>query len=109
MPILDQRLIVAAAAWRSRMARMVRCIKIGHDAVGIDFPPYPGELGQRIFESVSKEGWRQWLEHQRMLVNENQLNLSDKKARDYLVQQMEKYFFGSGADVAAGYTPPLQK
>ena len=91
------------------MARMVMCIKVGHDAVGLDFPPYPGELGKRIFESVSKEGWRQWLEHQKMLVNENQLNLSDKKARDYLVQQMEKYFFGSGADVAAGYTPPLQK
>ena len=91
------------------MGRMVRCIKVGHDAVGLDFPPYPGELGKRIFESVSKEGWRQWLEHQKMLVNENQLNLSDKKARDYLVQQMEKYFFGSGADVAAGYTAPLQK
>ena len=91
------------------MARMVRCIKVGHDAVGLDFPPYPGELGKRIFESVSKEGWRQWLEHQKMLVNENQLNLADKKARDYLVQQMEKYFFGSGAAVAAGYTPPLQK
>ncbi len=91
------------------MGRVVRCIKVGHDAEGLDFPPYPGELGKRIFESVSKEGWRQWLEHQKMLVNENQLNLSDKKARDYLVQQMEKYFFGSGADVAAGYMPPLKK
>jgi len=69
---------------------------------GLDLPPYPGELGRRLFESVSKEGWGQWLEHQEMLVNENQLNLSDKKARDYLVQQMEKYFFGSGAVVATG-------
>ena len=86
------------------MARMVKCIKLGREAEGLDFPPYPGELGKRIFENVSKEAWKQWLEHQKMLVNENRLNLADKKARDYLVQQMEKYFFGSGADVAAGYT-----
>ena len=91
------------------MPRTVHCVKLGRDAEGLAFAPWPGELGKRIFESVSKEGWRQWLEHQKMLVNENQLNLADKKARDYLVQQMEKYFFGSGADVAAGYTPPLQK
>ena len=91
------------------MARMVRCIKVGREAEGLGFPPYPGELGKRIFENVSKEAWMQWLEHQKMLVNENQLNLADKKARDYLAQQMEKYFFGSGVDVAAGYTPPSQK
>jgi Fe-S cluster biosynthesis and repair protein YggX len=91
------------------MTRMVRCIKLGRDAEGLDYSPYPGELGKRIFANVSKEAWRQWLEQQKMLVNENQLNLADKKARDYLVVQMDKYFFGSGADVAAGYTPPLQK
>jgi len=73
------------------------------------FPPYPGELGKRIFDNVSKEAWRQWLEHQKMLVNENRLNLADKKARDYLAQQMENHFFGSGADVASGYVPPSQK
>jgi Fe-S cluster biosynthesis and repair protein YggX len=91
------------------MAHVVKCIKLGREAEGLDFPPYPGELGKRIFENVSKEAWKQWLEHQKMLVNENQLSLADKKARDYLAQQMDKYFFGSGADVAAGYTPPLQK
>jgi len=91
------------------MARIVKCIKVGRDAEGLDFPPYPGELGKRIFDNVSKEAWRQWLEHQKMLVNENQLNLADKKAREYLVQQMEKYFFGSGADVASGYVPPQEK
>jgi Fe-S cluster biosynthesis and repair protein YggX len=91
------------------MARMVKCIKLGREAEGFDFPPFPGELGKRIFENVSKEAWRQWLEQQKMLVNENQLNLADKKARDYLAQQTEKYFFGSGADVAAGYIPPPQK
>lgn len=91
------------------MARMVKCIKLGREAEALDFPPLPGELGKRLYESVSKESWKQWLEHQKMLVNENQLNLSDKKARDYLLKQTENYFFGTGADVAAGYVPPGQK
>ena len=91
------------------MPRMVHCVKLGHEAEGLDFPPYPGELGKRIFDSVSKEAWKQWLEQQKMLVNENRLNLADKKARDYLTQQMEKHFFGGGADVASGYVPPAEK
>jgi len=91
------------------MARMIKCVKLGREAEGLVQLPYPGELGKRIFENVSKEAWRMWLEHQKMLVNENRLNLADKKARDYLVEQMEKYFFGSGADVASGYVPPSQK
>ncbi|MEN3355183.1 MAG: hypothetical protein V7640_3341 [Betaproteobacteria bacterium] len=88
------------------MPRTIRCIKLGHDAEGLDFPPYPGELGRRIYDNVSKEAWKQWLEHQKMLVNENRLNLADKKAREYLAQQMEKHFFGEGAERAAGYVPP---
>jgi Fe-S cluster biosynthesis and repair protein YggX len=88
------------------MPRTVRCIKLGRDAEGLDFPPYPGELGRRIYDNVSKEAWKQWLEQQKMLVNENRLNLADKKARDYLAQQMEKHFFGEGAERAAGYVPP---
>lgn len=88
------------------MARMINCIKLGRQAEGLDFPPYPGALGQRIFEQVSKEAWKQWLEQQKMLVNENRLNLADKKARDYLAQQMENHFFGGGADTASGYVPP---
>jgi Fe-S cluster biosynthesis and repair protein YggX len=91
------------------MARTIKCIKLGREAEGLDYPPYPGALGKRIFENVSKEAWRQWLEQQKMLVNENRLNLADKKARDYLAQQMEKYFFSGGVDVAAGYVPPSQK
>jgi Fe-S cluster biosynthesis and repair protein YggX len=91
------------------MARTVKCIKLGKEAEGLDFPPYPGPLGKRIFENVSKDAWKQWLAHQTMLVNENRLNLADKKARDYLAEQMEKHFFGGGADVAAGYVPPGQK
>lgn len=88
------------------MARTVRCVKLGRDAEGLDFAPFPGDMGKRVFENVSKEAWKGWLEHQKMLVNENRLNLADKKARDYLTQQMEKHFFGSGADVASGYVPP---
>jgi len=88
------------------MARTVHCIKLGRDAEGLDFPPYPGELGKRIYEGVSKEAWKQWLKHQKMLVNENRLSLADKKARDYLAQQMEKHFFGEGAERAQGYVPP---
>jgi Fe-S cluster biosynthesis and repair protein YggX len=88
------------------MARTVHCVKLGREAEGLDFPTYPGDLGKRIFDNVSKEAWKQWLEHQKMLVNENRLNLADKKARDYLAQQMEKHFFGEGAEKAQGYVPP---
>lgn len=89
--------------------RMVRCVKLGREAEGLDFPPYPGELGRRIFEQVSREAWKQWLEQQKMLVNENRLNLADRKAREYLARQMERHFFGDGADVASGYVPPAEK
>jgi Fe-S cluster biosynthesis and repair protein YggX len=88
------------------MSRTVSCIKLGREAEGLDFPPYPGPLGQRIFEQVSKEAWQFWLEHQKRLVNENRLNLADPKARKYLAQQMERYFFEGGADEAQGYVPP---
>ena len=88
------------------MARQVMCVKLKREAEGLDFPTYPGDLGRRIFENVSKEAWKNWLEQQKMLVNENRLNLADKKARDYLVQQMERHFFGDGADQVAGYVPP---
>ena len=80
------------------MARMVKCIKLGREAEGLDFPPYPGELGKRIYENVSKEAWQQWLKHQTMLVNENRLNLADQRARQYLARQMELFLFGEGAD-----------
>ena len=91
------------------MARMVNCVKLEREAVGLDFPPHSGPLGKRVYDNVSKEAWKQWLEMQKMLVNENRLNLADGKARDYLAQQMEKHFFGGGADVAAGYVPPAPR
>lgn len=88
------------------MTRMVNCIKLGREAEGMDFPPLPGEMGQRIFANVSKEAWAGWLRQQTMLVNENRLNLADIKARKYLMEQVEKYFFGEGADKIEGYVPP---
>jgi len=88
------------------MARMVKCVKLGREAEGLDFPPYPGTLGQRIFAGVSREAWQQWLRQQTMLVNENRLNLADPLARKYLAEQTEKHFFGEGADQASGYVPP---
>jgi Fe-S cluster biosynthesis and repair protein YggX len=90
------------------MARTIHCIKLNKAAEGLDFPPYPGELGKKIYESVSKEAWAAWLKHQTMLVNENRLNLADARARKYLATQMEQHFFGDGADAAMGYVPPTE-
>ena len=90
------------------MTRTVQCIKLGVEAEGLERQPYPGELGKRIFEQVSKQAWADWLSHQTMLVNENRLNLADARARQYLARQMENHFFGGGAEVAQGYVPPAQ-
>ena len=88
------------------MARMVNCVKLGREAEGLDFPPLPGELGKKVFENVSKEGWQQWVKHQTMLINENRLKLMDARARKYLSEQLERYFFGGGAHQIGGYVPP---
>lgn len=88
------------------MSRIVHCIKLGREAEGLDLPPYPGALGKRIYESVSKEAWQQWVRTQTMIINENRLNLADPTHRKYLAEQMERHFFGSGADRVQGYTPP---
>ncbi|XZG70378.1 oxidative damage protection protein [Chitinibacteraceae bacterium HSL-7] len=88
------------------MSRTVNCVKLGREAEGLDFPPLPGELGKRVYDNVSKEAWQAWIRHQTMLINENRLNLADPRARQYLQQQLENYFFGSGADAVAGFVPP---
>jgi len=88
------------------MARTVHCVYLGREAEGLDRPPYPGELGQRIYNNVSKEAWQEWLQRQTMLVNEMRLNLMDPKAQEYLKQQMELFFFGEGAEMPEGYVPP---
>ena len=85
---------------------MVQCVKLGREAEGLDAPVYPGALGQKIWSSVSKEAWEGWKKHQTMLINENRLNLADARARKYLAEQMDRYFFTGGADSAAGYVPP---
>lgn len=88
------------------MAGTVYCVKLGREAEGLERAPYPGELGQRILENVSKEAWQMWLQHQTMLMNEMRLTPIDPKAREFLEQEMEKFFFGEGSERPAGYVPP---
>ena len=85
----------------------VNCIKLNKELEGLDRAPYPGELGKKILESVSKEAWQQWLDYQTMLINENSLNLFEESSQSYLKQQMEIYFFSEDGDVDKidGYTP----
>ena len=90
------------------MARMVNCIKLGKEGEGMDFAPYPGELGKRVWEGISKEAWALWLKHQTMLINENRLSGADARARKYLMEQAEKFLFEGGGDAAIGYGPPPQ-
>ncbi|MGU9951864.1 MAG: oxidative damage protection protein [Gammaproteobacteria bacterium WSBS_2016_MAG_OTU1] len=90
------------------MSRTVFCQKLQKEAEGLSTPPYPGVLGQRIFENVSAEAWGSWLEHQKTLVNEYRLNLADKRARQYISEQTERHFFGDGAETASGYVPPAE-
>lgn len=88
------------------MTRMVKCIKLGREAEALKSQPYPGELGKRIFENVSQEAWRMWLAHQTMLINEYRLTPIEPKARELLVKEMEKFFFGEGSEKPKEYVPP---
>jgi Fe-S cluster biosynthesis and repair protein YggX len=88
------------------MTRVVQCTYLKKEAEGLTFAPYPGELGKRIFDNISKEAFELWKKQQTMLVNENRLNLADARARQYLARQMEQFFFGDGGDKAQGYVPP---
>ncbi|MGB5831937.1 MAG: oxidative damage protection protein [Thiohalocapsa sp.] len=88
------------------MTRMVNCVKIGREAEGLDRLPYPGDLGKRVFENVSKQAWADWLKHQTMLINENRLSPLDPKSRQFLELEMEQFFFGEGVTMPAGYVPP---
>jgi len=87
------------------MGEVVNCVKLGREAEGLDRQPYPGELGKRIFENVSKEAWQDWLKHQTMLLNEYRLSPIDPKARTFLEEQMEKFFFGEGSEVPPDFKP----
>ena len=87
------------------MPRKVNCILLGTEADGLDYVPYPGELGKRIFENVSKQGWQKWLAHQTMLINEYRLTPIEPKARQFLEAEMEKFFFGGGSEKPPDYKP----
>ena len=87
------------------MARTVNCVLLGREAEGLDYQPYPGELGKRIYEHVSKEAWQRWLGHQTMLINEYRLTPIEPKARQFLEQEMEKFFFGEGSQKPDAFRP----
>jgi Fe-S cluster biosynthesis and repair protein YggX len=87
------------------MTRFIQCTKLHKEAEGLDQPPYPGALGQRIFTEISKEAWDAWLSHQTMLINEYRLSMLDPKARDFLKKEMEKFLFGEGSATPPDFTP----
>ena len=87
------------------MTRTVDCVLLKKEAEGLDYAPYPGELGKRIYENVSKDAWQQWLAHQTMLINEYRLTPIEPKSRKFLEAEMEKFFFGGGSSKPADYVP----
>lgn len=89
--------------------RTVFCVKFQKDMTGLDEPPFDHELGQKVYESVSKEAWKMWVEHMKMLMNEYRLNLGTKEAQEFLLQQMDNYFFGPGAALPPEYVPAKSK
>lgn len=84
----------------------VNCVKLGRELPGLDEPPFDTPLGQKIYENVSAEAWRQWVEHQKMIMNEYRLNPANRQAQEFLCQQMEQYFFGEGSALPKEYVPP---
>ena len=90
------------------MTRMVNCVVLKREAEGLTRVPWPGELGKRIYENVSQEGWQRWLEHQTMLMNEYRLNALDPNARKFLAGEMEKFLFGDGSDKPGEYVDPAK-
>lgn len=87
------------------MSRQVFCEKLNQTLNGLSTPPFPGPLGARVFNHVSEAAWKQWLTHQTMLINEYRLSLIDPKAREFLHEEMEKYFFGEGSATPSGFSP----
>ncbi|MDT8383537.1 MAG: oxidative damage protection protein [Gammaproteobacteria bacterium] len=88
------------------MSKTVHCVKLGREAEALDRAPLPGDIGQRILNNVSKEAWQLWMAHQTILINENRLSLIDPKAREFLQAEMEKFLFGGGSEMPAGFNPP---
>ena len=90
-------------------ARKVFCVKFQREMPGLDEPPFNGEIGERIYNNVSKEAWKMWGEHCKMLLNEYRLNPANKQDQELIVKQMEQYFFGEGAALPSNYVPPKSK
>ena len=88
------------------MSNKVQCVVLGEEAEALARAPYPGELGKRIHENVSREGWQRWLAHQTMLINEYRLTPFEPRARQFLEQEMEKFFFGEGSTKPEGFVAP---
>jgi len=91
------------------MTRTVFCQKYQETLEGLDKPPYPGPLGQKIFDSVSKKAWQEWTDHQTMLINEKHLNMMDPASRKFLQEQMQKFLSNESFEQAEGYVPPSDK
>lgn len=84
---------------------MVQCVKLGREAEGLDKPPFKGELGQKVFDSVSKEAWRMWLEHSKMIINEFRLDLTSEQGQRVWMTELERYFYGEGSALPPEFKP----
>jgi Fe-S cluster biosynthesis and repair protein YggX len=93
----------------SKSGRKVFCVKFQREMPGLDETPFDNPLGQRIYENVSKDAWKLWMEQMKMIMNEYRLNLGTQEAQEFLLKQMEDYFFGEGAALPPGYVPPQAK
>src|SRR5262245_49770361 len=88
---------------------MVNCVKFGKELPGLDRLPFPGELGQRIYDQVSRQAWALWPAQATLLINHYGLSMADPRAQELLIQQMEEFFFGEGQQLPEGWTPPQQQ
>ena len=89
--------------------RTVRCVKFQKDLPGLDVPPWPGELGQRVFDNVSAQAWKLWEDRQKMILNEYRLMPWQKEAQELIARHMEDFFFGESAALPPGYVPQQSK
>jgi Fe-S cluster biosynthesis and repair protein YggX len=91
------------------MAKTVKCAKLGQELPGMPYKPFQNELGQRIYDTISQDAWRQWIEFSKMIVNEYRLDLTSPQGQQILMEQAEKFFFGEGADRPPDYVPQQAK
>jgi Fe-S cluster biosynthesis and repair protein YggX len=91
------------------VSRIITCAKLQREAEGMPYKPFDNDLGQRIYDEISFEAWRMWLEHSKMIVNEFRLDLTSAKAHEVLLEQCEQYFFGEGAALPPDFVPPQAK